>query len=91
MQYLTKAVTKMRKSKSLWTLKFRHRSSTGDHSASVIVHGHPRTVAPLSGIIETNQEGGAFCKGRTSRKASFLCKCFGAADLGVLSAGKSTC
>lgn len=64
MQYLTKAVTKMRKSKSLWTLKFRHRSSTGDHSTLVIVHGYPHTDVPLSGIIETNLKKGVLLCGK---------------------------
>ena len=72
MQYLTKAVTKMRKSKSLWTLKFRHRSSTGDHSTSVIVLEYPHTDAPFPGIIETNQVGGAFVREKLVAKC-YLC------------------
>ena len=62
----------MGESRNSWVPEFRHRSSTDDHSAAVIVLGYPHTDAPFPGIIETNQVGGAFVREKLVAKC-YLC------------------
>ena len=62
----------MGESRNSWVPEFRHRSSTDDHSAAVIVLGYPHTDAPFPGIIETNQVGGAFVREKLVSKC-YLC------------------
>lgn len=62
----------MGESRNSWVPEFRHRSSTDDHSTSVIVLEYPHTDAPFPGIIETNQVGGAFVREKLVAKC-YLC------------------
>ena len=62
----------MGESRNSWVPEFRHRSSTDDHSAAVIVLGYPHTDAPFPGITETNQVGGAFVREKLVAKC-YLC------------------
>ena len=62
----------MGESRNSWVPEFRHRSSTDNHSTSVIVLEYPHTDAPFPGIIETNQVGGAFVREKLVAKC-YLC------------------